>query len=134
MADVAITANNVKASGQGLVKKYLAQGVLARGLPVVYSQSAGGYIQAKANALSGAPVEGISLQDIGPGQYFLFCASDVLFTPGFNLASGQTVWVSATGITITAADLVSGWNNVVLGVGIGNNQMILRPLNGGLIP
>jgi hypothetical protein len=135
MADLAITAANFKPSNLALKKKGTAAAAITRGQPVYYSPADAGYKQANVSALGGASIAGIACEDVGAGQDFLFVIADPKLNLGAaGLASGDTLWASATGITKTFADLVSTWAGWVLGMVNGDGTVNLSIVGGGVKP
>lgn len=60
------------------------------------------------------------------GQPVILLTADALFAPGFAVAAGATVILSANpGKMAPVADGVSGWYVTILGVGVGSNKVQL---------
>lgn len=134
MADIAITAANFKPSNLAYSLRGTAAGAITRGRAVIFSTSLAGFIVAPANALGGAKVAGFAMEDASTGQDFLYVVKDPALNIGGVVAPGDTVWVSATGLTKTFADLVTGWAIVVAGVCTVANVINLDMVQGGSIP
>jgi hypothetical protein len=136
-SDISITAANVIPSSLAVIKSGVSAGTITRGQPVIFSTSSNGYVAAKANALGGAPVLGIAVNDVATGQTFQYVVRDPAFALGGTIASGGVVYLSGAnsgGVTSTYADLTSGMTTVVLGVGTGSNKINLSINQGGAVP
>lgn len=132
MADIAITAANFLPSAQALKKKGTAAGTITRGQPVSFSPADNGFKAVNASALGGAAVAGIACEDVAVGQDFLFVVEDPLLKIGGTVLSGDTIWASATGVTKTFADIVTGWAVWVLGVVNADLTMKFKIVGGGV--
>jgi hypothetical protein len=75
---------------------------------------------------------GLACEDVATGQPVIIMRSGSC-TFGGTLASGDTVWASATGVTKTIGDLTTGWRITVAGVCTGaSNAFFLNPTRGGI--
>jgi hypothetical protein len=136
MADLSVTAANVR-RGSGQTQ----QGIVASGVTItagqsVYQLADGTYGLADSDGTSPANVfAGISINGAAAGQPFLFVASDPTFTPGFTALAGDPIYMSDTpgGLTKTFADLESGDKVTVVGVMTSTTVMNLSPVTGGTI-
>ncbi len=78
-------------------------------------------------------LEGIALNEAEPGQYVAYTQRDAALTPGYPIAAGDVIIgaSSTPGASTDAADAAVGDFVVVLGVGIGNNQLNFNPTASG---
>lgn len=126
-ADYSVTAASVLASAQGVKnKQYNAGASITAGQPV-YLDANSTWQLADANGASPLyKVEAIALHAASTGQPLIVCESDPSFTPGFTVAAGAIVVLSATaGGLCPAADLASGHYPAIIGIGIGSNKIKL---------
>jgi hypothetical protein len=62
----------------------------------------------------------------------LIVTKDPALAIGGTCASGDTIWCSNTGITLTQADLVATWRIIFLGVGTASGTINFDPCRGGV--
>lgn len=137
MADISVTAANVRRGNGNAQQGIAAAGVTITAGAVVYQLTDGTYGLADADGVSPAnSVAGIAINGAAAGQPFLFVAEDTSFTPGGTLSvAGGAVYLSDTpgGITQTIGDLESGDKVISLGVPLTTTTMNLKPVAGGTI-
>lgn len=120
MADISITAASVIPSANAELYRKTAAATITAG-QVVYLLANGTVGLADANGASPLyNVFGIAVTGGGAGQVITVCRKDAALVIGATLVIGDTLWLSATpgGITSTAADIVTGMFNTVLGVAV----------------
>jgi hypothetical protein len=134
--DITITAASVLSSTAASVSEGVAGDTITAGQPVYKDATDSGKIKlADANVLAKIAVVGISIHGAAAGQPIKYATKDSAFTLGGTVAAGAVVVLSATaGGIAPVTDLTSGSYGVVLGVGIGSNQIKLNPIIGGLVP
>ena len=137
MADVTVVANEVlPESGVTRMIEGIAGATITAGQLVYLDTSAGTYKLADANASAATSVvAGIAMNSCVANQAMRIAApgpDGTTLDPGFTVTVGSTYWLSATagGITLTAADLVTGMYPVVIGVGITASQLKLQFVRG----
>src|ERR1700752_3529953 len=140
MADIAITAANVLPSVAARYSQQKAGVALTAGQVLYLDTSTGTVKLAKAN--SAAPINtvfGIAAENCGANQQVLVITFDTLLAIGGTIAAGTICWLSAVnagGINATPADDVTGgvMTRIVLGIGMGSNNVNFQPLVGGVGP
>jgi len=136
MADISITAANVKTGTGAAVTTGTAGGTITAGQPVYIDASDSNKIKAadaNASAATAAAV-GIALNGASANQPVSYCTRDSAgFTVGATLAIGDVLYVSNTagGITVTPGDLTTGSYVVVLGIMTSTTLAKIQPLVGG---
>jgi hypothetical protein len=125
MADIAVTAANVRNYGASMIHGTLGTTVTAG--QVVYQDPADGkYKLADTNGAS-APIRtpaGIALNGGGDGQPVAIATGGGLLDLGATLAVGHVYVLSATaGGIAPVADLATGHYTVVLGVATATNRL-----------
>lgn len=141
MADIAITAANVLPSASARYSQQKAGVAITAGQAVYFDTATGTVKLAKANGA--APQNtffGIAAETAAANQQVLIIIGDAVgMALGGTIAAGALCWLSAVtagGINITPADDVSGgtMTRILVGIGIGSNQIVLSPLVGGVVP
>ncbi len=135
MADYSVTAASVLPSTSARLLQVTAGAAITIGQSVYLDTATNTYKAADANGASPLfTFAGIAVsQAAAAGQPLLICQSDPSFTPGFTIAAGATVILSATpGGLAPIADLASGWYLTVVGVGIGSNKINFSPVATGV--
>ena len=126
MADLTITAANVKwvADRAPLVEK--AGATITRGQVVYRDASTGTYKLAKADNAATTPVAGIAISDGYDGSHFLLAAPGATIDWGATLTAGEVYVLSATAGGIAPKDdLVSGNATVILAVGGDDSEAMI---------
>lgn len=136
MADYSVTAASVLPSAAARLSSQYAAGAAITIGQSVYLDAATSTIKLADANLSAAAATffGIAVSTAAAaGQPIVVCLGDVSFTPGFTVAAGATVILSATaGGLAPIADLATGWYLNVVGVGIGSNKINFTPLAAGV--
>lgn len=124
MADISITAANVLMSASGSKKDGIAGEAITAG-KALYLDAADKKLKlADANASTKTNVCGIALNDAGVGQPVAYCVADEELTIGGTVAANAIVILSATaGGIAPIADATTGWETVILGIGVGSNKI-----------
>jgi hypothetical protein len=127
MADLAVTAANVKLGAGGIQTPGTSGGAFAAG-DLVAKDSNGAIVQADANGLSpiNIPV-GIALNSCpGAGQP-VYYATEAPLLEGFTVTQGMVCVASATpGKVCPAADEASGNTVTYVGIGGVSNKLALK--------
>jgi hypothetical protein len=135
MANVAITATSVLASGQASTET-LPAGVAITAGQAVYKEAASGTLKVADNDNATPEVRsvyGVALNGAAVGQPVTVVKSDPAFVPGGTLVKGTIYALSATpGSICPVADLVSTNDVVVLGVASSTTVLNLRPFVSGV--
>ncbi len=134
MANYSVTAASVLASASAQVGTGVAGATITAGQPIYKDVASDTYKLCDADVLAaGVKCDGISLNAASLNQPLDFVIRDDSFTPGFTLAAGAVVIVSATaGSLCPVADAVSGMYVSVLMVGIGGNLAKVQLLSAGV--
>jgi hypothetical protein len=137
-SDFSVTAANVLASSSGQVSEGIAGAAITAGQVVYVDASDSGKIKLADNndTAAKAVVKGIAITSApGAGQPVKYCTKDSAFKPGFTVAAGQPVFLSATaGGLCPFGDLSSPMVGVFIGIGTGSNFINLNPVVGAAIP
>jgi hypothetical protein len=133
MANISITPANFIPSANATVIQGIAGGTLTRGMPVYLDTAAGTYkalvlTSTTTDTLAGLVCGG----DVAANQPMLIVTKDPALAIGGTCASGDTIWCSNTGITLTQADLVATWRIIFLGVGTASGVINFDPCRGGV--
>jgi hypothetical protein len=133
MADHVVTPANVLKSNNGTVRNGTAGAAISAGDALYYDTATGTYKLFDANGAGDAKnFAGIALNSAAAGQPIALCEEDPDFTPGFPLDEGDVVIGSATaGKLCPVADAASGHYVTVVGVGKGNNKVVLKKVASG---
>lgn len=134
-ADLSITAANVIPSANAELYRKTAAATITAG-QTVYLLAAGTVGLADANGASPLyNVYGIAVTGGGAGQVITVCRKDPALVIGATLTIGDTLWLSATagGITITAADNVTGMYVTALGVAGSTTAFNFNPTAAGAV-
>jgi hypothetical protein len=132
MANISITPANFIPSSNATIIQGIAGGTLTRGTPLYLDTAAGTY---KALVLTNTTTDtlaGLACEDAASGQPILIVTKDPALAIGGTCASGDTIWCSNTGITLTQADLVATWRIIFVGVGTAANTINFDPCRGGV--
>jgi hypothetical protein len=132
MADIAITAANFIPSSNANLLPGTAGATLTRGKPLYYDSVAGNYKPLVLTSTTTDTLAGLACEDAAAGQPILIVTRDPALAIGGTCASGDTIWCSNTGITLTFADLVATWRIIVLGVATGSGVINFDPARGGV--
>lgn len=135
MADISVTAANVKKSVSGKSKTGVSAVAILAG-QAVYKLAAGTIGLHDANGVAPQNVlEGIAENSApGVGQPITYCYDDPLFDPGATVAAGATLIGSATpGGIAPDADKVTGWTVNELAHGVGSNKIAVKIINTGAV-
>ena len=134
MADHVVTAANVLKSNNGSVRNGTAGVAITAGDALYFDTATGTYKLYDANGGSAdvRKFAGVALNTAAAGQPIALCEEDADFTPGFAVSEGDVVIGSATaGKLCPVADAASGHYVTVVGIGKGNNKMVLRKVESG---
>lgn len=131
MADIAITAANVLQSASAQLERREAAEAITAG-QTLYKLANGKVGLFDANGATPLCVfEGIAVDNAATGQQVVYAKKDLGgFTIGATVVIGDSFWASGTnpgGITKTAADVVTGWFAVHLGVALSTTKFYLNP-------
>jgi hypothetical protein len=132
MANISITPANFIPSANATIIQGIAGGTLTRGLPVYLDTAAGTYKALVLTSTTTDTLAGLACEDAANGQPILIVTKDPALAIGGTCASGDTIWCSNTGITLTQADLVSTWRIIFVGVGISSGTINFDPCRGGV--
>jgi len=132
MADIAITATAFIPSANATIIQGIAGATLTRGQPLYFDSAAGTYkLYVATNVLTDGFV-GFACEDAAAGQPLLVVIKDPALALGGTLVTGDTVWLSLSGVTKTFADLVSTWRIWTAGVATSTTVMNFLPCKGGV--
>lgn len=135
MSVISITAANVlKGGSSNIFRGTIAAGVTITQGQVIYRLANGNIGLADSNGVSPAnSFEGVAVTAGSPGQPIDYVMSDIAFTSGGTLTSGDTIWLANTAgaITATYADIASGSTVIALGVVNTDGTLNLNPVVGG---
>jgi len=125
MADLAITAANVKASANSTTNSGIAGEAITAGQPVYSDASDEKKLKlADSNDLDLTNVIGIALNDAAADQPVNYVRKDPSLTIGATVAIGEVYVLSSTaGGVAPVADLSAGQEAVIMGVGISTTQI-----------
>jgi len=132
--DYSVTSSSVIPSSDATISRGTAGAAITAG-QAVCKDTDGTIKLCDSNASGNLHIfAGIAVNSASVGQPVLYCNADPTgFTPGFTVAAGAVVIVSAVaGNLCPVADLTTGDYLVVVGVGIGSNKIILQPLSTGV--
>lgn len=136
MADLAVTATSVLASGQATKETGVAGAALTAG-QLVYKEAATG--QFKGTDCDSATAEvrniyGVALNGAAIGQPVVVARNDPDFTPGATLVKGSRYYASGTaGGIAPEADLASGDHVALLGVASSTTKLVMNPFNSDVV-
>ncbi|HEX3817540.1 MAG TPA: hypothetical protein VHW03_04560 [Chthoniobacterales bacterium] len=133
MSDIALTAANfIPSVNASIVDGLVAGSALTRGNLFQYDSASGTYKALDVTNTSKDTLYGICLEDVAIGQRFSGVIKDSALALGGTIASGDTVWASATGVTKTIGDLTTGWRIISLGIATGSGILNFNPTRGGV--
>jgi len=133
MADIAITAANFIPSANASLTQGIAGASITRGQPLYLDTGTNTYKVFDASNVSKNAFAGFACEDAASGQPILVCTKDPALQLGGTVASGDTVWGTATGVTKTFADLVTTWKIWVIGICTdASNTINFSPVAGGI--
>jgi hypothetical protein len=132
MANIAITAANFIPSANATIIQGIAGGTLTRGMPLYLDTAAGTYKALVLTSTTTDTLAGLACGDAAAGQPILLVTKDPALAIGGTCASGDTIWCSNTGITLTQADLIATWRIIFVGVGISSGTINFDPCRGGV--
>jgi hypothetical protein len=132
MSDIAITPANFVPSANATIIQGVAGATITRGKPLYYDSAAGTYKLLVLTNTATDTLAGLACEDVGSGQPLLIVTKDPALAIGGTCASGDTIWTSNTGLTLTIADLVSTWRINVVGVGTASGVINFSPVKGGV--
>jgi hypothetical protein len=132
MANISITPANFVPSANATIIQGIAGGTLTRGTPVYLDTAAGTYKALVLTSTTTDTLAGFPCGDAANGQPILIVTKDPALAIGGTCASGDTIWCSNTGITLTQADLVSTWRIIFVGVGTASGVINFDPCRGGV--
>jgi hypothetical protein len=117
MADLTITAANVKTGGNAIIDYgHTAGATLTQGQPVYLDAATNTYKPSDANGAGAKSFDGVTLNAASSGQPIAVQTGGDL-TAGATLVAGDTYCVSATvGLLCPQADLTTGDDVIVVGV------------------
>ncbi|MCA0257134.1 MAG: hypothetical protein LCH47_11130 [Proteobacteria bacterium] len=126
MADVSITASNVKQGSNAIVRDGIAGATVTAGQAVHKSATTGKYILSDADGSGLKQVDGIALNGASDGQPLKVQTGGDL-TAGGALVAGSTYYLSTTpGGICPAADLAAGREVILIGIAKSATVMMLR--------
>jgi hypothetical protein len=132
MADIAITVTAFIPSANATLVPGIAGATLTRGQPVYLDSASGTYkLYVATNVLTDGFV-GFACEDVASGQPVTIVAKDPALVLGGTLVTGDTVWLSLSGVTKTFADLVSTWRIWVVGVATSTTVLNFDACKGGV--
>jgi hypothetical protein len=135
MANIAITAASVLASGQASTETQLAGVALTAGQYVYKEAATGTFKLADCDSATAEVrnVYGVTLNGAGIGQPVTVAKSDSAFVPGGTLTKGAVYVLSATaGSMCPLADLITTNDVVMLGIATSTTVLNLRPFAPGV--
>jgi hypothetical protein len=138
-ADYTVTAANVKASKKTSSRdsSHDAGVTITRGQAVYLDTSVNPNVWKLADAnlsAAAANVMGVALNDAVADQPLFVVTHDESFTPGFTIAAGEIVILSATaGAFCPVADAATGMYVSVAMIGTGSNKAKLSILQSGVV-
>lgn len=136
MAAISITASAVApvATSNPIIRTGTAGTTITQGQPLYLDATTNTLKLADGNDAAAYQVVGISLNAASSGQQVAFIVSGIL-TVGSTQLAGNDLWLYSTAgtMTVTAADLVSGFYNVHLGTYLTTTTALINITIGGLI-
>lgn len=137
MADISITAANVLASANAVIRREYTAGATITAGQVVYLNSSNQWALVDSDAASTgngvSDLRGIALNGASSGQPLAVVTSDTSFTVGGTLVNGTTYYSSRTAGGITATLPTTGDYPTILGVAISTTKINLQPVASGVI-
>lgn len=131
MADISQGSTFQTSSSSSLVQGQ-AGATLTQGQPVYYDSATGTYKAFDASNSSKNTLAGLAVEAADSGDQILIVTKDPALVIGATLASGDTVWCSATGLTKTIGDLTTGWKIWIAGVMTSATVLNFNPIAGGV--
>jgi hypothetical protein len=132
MADITITAANFIPSANATIIQGIAGATITRGKPLYLDTVAGTYKLLVLTSTTTDTLAGLACEDAAAGQPLLIVTKDPALAIGGTCASGDTIWCSNTGLTLTQADLVTTWRIIFVGVGTASGVINFDPAKGGV--
>jgi len=132
MANITITAANFIPSANATIIQGTAGATLTRGTPVYLDTASNTYKALVLTATTTDTLAGLACEDAASGQPILIVSRDPALAIGGTCASGDTIWCSNTGITLTFADLIATWRIIVVGVATASGVINFDPCRGGV--
>lgn len=132
MADISITPANFIPSANATIIQGIAGATITRGKPLYLDTAAGTYKLLVLTSTTTDTLAGLACEDAAAGQPILIVTKDPALAIGGTCASGDTIWTSNTGLTLTQADLVSTWRINFVGVGTSSGVINFDPARGGV--
>lgn len=132
MADISITAANFIPSTNASLLQGIAGATLTRGQPVYFDSASGTYKLYVATNVATDGFAGFVCEDAALGQPIWIVTRDPALALGGTLVTGDTVWLSLSGVTKTFADLVSTWRIWTVGVATSTTVLNFDPAKGGV--
>lgn len=126
MADLSITAANVRAASDASTRRGLAGATITAGQAVILNSTTNKYLLADADGAGLKGCDGIALHGAADGQPLeIQAAGDI--TIGATLTAGTTYYLSPTpGGICPLADVASGDDPVILGIARSTSVLMLR--------
>jgi hypothetical protein len=132
MSDIAITATAFIPSANATLAQGIAGATLTRGQPLYLDTASGTYkLYVATNVLTDG-FAGLLCEDAALNQPIMIVTKDPALALGGTLVTGDTVWLSLSGVTKTIADLVSTWRIWTIGVATSTTVLNFLPCKGGV--
>jgi hypothetical protein len=134
MADLSVTAGNVRKGDDAYPLKGTAGATITAGMPVYLDAVTGKLKPCIKTGLAESSAIGIALHGASDGQPLQYVAEDAEFTVGATLTVGTiyTVGAAAGGIAPTG-DLAATNYVTVLGVAVSASKLKLKPIVSGVV-
>lgn len=133
MADISISASTIIPSANAtLVTNVNAGASLTRATPVYLDTATNTWKVCDVSNTVKDNFGGLVCDDAANGQPVVVVTKDPALQLIGAVAPGDTVWLSATGLTKTIGDLTTGWRIWALGVATATGILNLNPTKGGI--
>jgi len=124
MADLSITAANVQQSAAAAIVTGIAGVAIVAGEALFIDTADENLLKlADCTDIAKTNVAGIALNDAAVGQPVSYALEDAELVIGATVAIGDIVVLSEAGAISLAADLVSGDETVIIGVGVSTTEI-----------
>jgi hypothetical protein len=134
MADITVTAANVKPGPRAVIAQGIAGATIAAGQAVYLDTAVMKLKLADANGTAAeAAVVGIALNNASTDQPLAYVVEDDDFTPGAAITNGTLYVLSANpGGIAPSADIVAGWRPALLFIGKTGGKATMKIVRTGV--